>query len=438
MSRSKVTTCLLALCLLLRPVARGHRHLFPPGPSSPAEARPLPEPLAAGQQPGFKLRGIKGWEWTQAQYLEEIPWLAKFKMNFLMNDYASLYTSTQPRINEWWKPLPKAKKAAYAKVIRSCRDHGLNFCFCMNPQLDCKRPLNGANADDLALLFEHYDWAQSQGVKWFCICVDDAGWGGKGPQEAATDDANMANTILGRLREKDPEAQMILCPGPYWGDGHKPDDHAYLQTLGHNLNPDVYIIWTGDDAVTPRITRAAAESYKKAVQHRLILWDNYPVNDKHPTLSLGPVNGRALDLCDVIDGYMSNPMEPQNQINRIPLVTIADYGYNPAAYDPARSIGQAILLFAKTDAQRNTLKELIEAYPGFIVTGGGTGANPVRDKFNKLTREPDAGAAAREFLHEMENLSARFQNGFPGQFDDAKETVAADIAWMNQKLNAQQ
>jgi hypothetical protein len=55
-----------------------------------------------------------------------------------------------------------------------------------------------------------------------------------------------------------------------------------------------------------------------------------------------------------------------------------------------------------------------------------------------LTRESDARAAAREFLHQMENLSTRFRNGFPGQFDDAKKTVAADIAWMNEKLNAQQ
>src|ERR1035437_1584737 len=48
----------------------------------PAKGRPFPEPLAAGQQPGFKFRGTKGWAWTPEQYLEEIPWLPKFQMKF--------------------------------------------------------------------------------------------------------------------------------------------------------------------------------------------------------------------------------------------------------------------------------------------------------------------------------------------------------------------
>ena len=36
-------------------------------------------------------------------------------------------------------------------------------------------------------------------------------------------------------------------------------------------------------------------------------------------------------------------MRKQNEINRIPLATCADYAYNPRAYDPSRSVGQAIL-----------------------------------------------------------------------------------------------
>ena len=49
------------------------------------------------------------------------------------------------------------------------------------------------------------------------------------------------------------------------------------------------MFWTGDTFT--RITRAAAESYKKRVKHRLFLWDNYPVNDGQQTLHLGPVTG---------------------------------------------------------------------------------------------------------------------------------------------------
>lgn len=394
----------------------------------PAKAQPFPEQPAAKEHPGFKFRGTKGWAWTPEQYLEEIPWLPEFKMNFLMNCYVSLFASTHPWKNEWWKPLPDATKAAYAEVIRACQTNGITFCFCMNPQLASKRPLNPTNNADLDLLFQHYAWAQSQGVRWFSICVDDVKWT-KTPAMVAAENAKMVNTILSRLREKDPGAQMIFCPGPYHGDGTKPEDHAYLQTLGQDMSPDVYVFWVGDKTITPRITRAAAESYKQAVNHRLFIWDNYPVNDGQPTLNLGSVSGRAPDLCEVADGYMSNPMASQNQINRIPLATCADYAFNPSAYDPNRSIGQAILLLGKTREQQEVLKDLVEAYPGFIAAGGGTGTNPVRSKFKKLLTGPDA-QGAKKFLQQIEALAGRLSSEFPGQFDGAKKTVAADVAWM--------
>ncbi|HEY1787314.1 MAG TPA: beta-N-acetylglucosaminidase domain-containing protein [Verrucomicrobiae bacterium] len=396
----------------------------------PSATLPFPEPLSTNQQPGFKFRGTKGWDWTSEQYLQEIPWLAKFKMNFLMNCYLSLFASNHPRINEWWKPLPDSTKRAFAGVIHSCQTNGIIFCFCMNPQLASERPLNPTNTEDLEDLTRHYLWAQSLGVKWFSICVDDVQWT-QTPSVAAAQDAFMVNTILTRLRAQDPDAQMIFCPGPYFGDGTKPNDHLYLQTLARSLDARVYVFWTGDgdSAIAHRITVAAATSYKSAVNHRLFLWDNYPVNDEHETLNLGPVTGRAPDLCDVVDGYMSNPMTTQNQINRIPLATCADYAYNPWQYDPARSIGQAIRLVAETTGQQEVLRSLVEAYPGFLAAGGGPGTNPVRKKFHELKKEAGSRPAL-EFLNQMNTLSGQFRNEFPGEFDPEKKTVAADLAWM--------
>ena len=77
-------------------------------------------------------------------------------------------------------------------------------------------------------------------------------------------------------------------------------------------------------------------------------------------MNLGPLTGRDLDLCEVIYGYMSNPHCAQNQANRIPLLTCADYSYNPWSYDPGRSIGQSILHLTKTQDERQVLKRLVE------------------------------------------------------------------------------
>jgi hypothetical protein len=44
-----------------------------------------------GSQPAFSIRGIKGWAWSPEQYLAEIPIMAKYRLNFLMNCYSSLW-----------------------------------------------------------------------------------------------------------------------------------------------------------------------------------------------------------------------------------------------------------------------------------------------------------------------------------------------------------
>jgi hypothetical protein len=193
------------------------------------------------------------------------------------------------------------------------------------------------------------------------------------------------------------------------------------------------VFWNGDAIVTPRITRVAAESYKRVVKHRLFLWDNYPVNDGSPTLHLGPVSGREADLCETIDGYLSNPMCAQNQINRLPLATCADYARNPRAYNPARSIGQAIVWQGKSRAQQAVLKDLVEAYPGFIVAGGGTGTNPVRAKFGSLVADRSVG---RSFILQIEELAHRLAKLFPSKFSATRKTILDDVRWMREQSAA--
>jgi AraC-like DNA-binding protein len=399
----------------------------------PVGDRALPESLApSSQAPTFKFRGMKGWAWTAEQYREEIPVLAELKMNFLMNCYRSMSPSPpgQPWCNEWWKPMSEARKEAFAGIIRSCRENGVAFCFAMHPQLDSPRPMDFGRAKDLERFYQHYAWAQGQGVRWFSICLDDTSWGTAGPGALGTAHATLVNTIFDRLQAGDSAAQMILCPAAFWGDGTNPDQHTYLENLAREMHRDAYVFWNGDAIVTPRITRVAAESYRGVVKHRLFLWDNYPVNDGSPTLHLGPVSGREAGLCEVIDGYISNPMCAQNQINRLPLATCADYARNPRAYNPARSIAHAIVWLGKTRAQQAALKELVEAYPGFIMAGGGTGTNPVRARFGSLAADK---SSRREFICQMEDIARRLAKLFPSQFAATRKTVLDDLNWMKQQ-----
>jgi hypothetical protein len=395
----------------------------------PPAIRPLPEPLPAGQEPGFKFRGIKGWMWRPEQYLAEIPVLAEYKLTFLMNCYGSMcdiehHVWGDPRVNRWWEPLPVAKRLAYEKVVRTCQQAGLQFCFSMNPNLCSQRPVKYDNSEDVDALWQHYTWMQGLGVKWFNISLDDISAGIDAPGQAA-----LVNEIFRRLRAKDPQAQMIFCPTWYWGAGTGEEERPYLETLARELHVGIYLFWTGD-SVVGRVTRKGAESYRNTVKHRLFLWDNYPVNDAQPTMHLGPVTGRDSDVCEIVDGYMSNSMCTQNEANRIPLLTCADYAYNPKAYDPARSIGQSILHLAANDEQQRALKDLVEAYSGMLLRGAGTNFNAVRDQFTRLASAPHSRHVAEMYVRHLEDLLSRMRQAFPEQFEPARKTLADDIAWM--------
>jgi hypothetical protein len=420
------------LCLLSASPARPQSHETPAlVVRLPEQLRTFPEALPAERNsPGFKLRGIKGWMWRPHQYLAEVPVLARYNMNFLMNCYLSMFDIEHhafgdPDCNRWWEPLPDGKKRDYEEVVRSCVGQGINFCFCMNPNLTARRFANAENQQDVADLWQHYQWMQDLGVQWFSICLDDIRQGTDPRMQA-----RLVNEILGRLRIRDRQARMIFCPTFYSGDGTSRDAERYLRALAADLDSTVYVFWTGEATVTTRITRKAAERYRAVVGHRLVLWDNYPVNDSHPTMNLGPITGRDPDLGEVVDGYMSNSHCPQNEINEIPMLTCADYAYNPWQYDPARSIGQAILHMAEKQPERAVLAALVEAYPGNLLFNTWYNYNPVRACFSRLDSLNDGGVQVRAYMARMQDFLQQFKRTFPERFLDARKSLSDDLSWM--------
>ncbi|MHB1457430.1 MAG: beta-N-acetylglucosaminidase domain-containing protein [Armatimonadota bacterium] len=407
----------------------------------PRKMRPFPEPLKPGQKPGFPLRGIKSWMWTPEQCLSEIPILAKYKMNFFMNCYTTMsdlkqfrgnYTWGDPEANRWWEDLSATRKQAFEDIVRECQKYGIDFCFSMNPNLGSKRPLDYGSDKDIDDLWKHYKWMQGLGVKWFNVSLDDISQG-----IDPSGQAQVVNEIFRRLKANDPQAKMIFCPTVYWGDGTSPSDRQYLETIARELDKDVFLFWTGI-SVVGNITRKAAESYRSVVKHRLIIWDNYPVNDANPTMHLGPVTKRDLDLCEVVDGYMSNSLCPQNEGNRLPMLTYSDYAYNPYAYDPSRSIGQAILHLESGREQRQVIKELVVLYPGFIIYGiPSTGTNPVRDRFTRVLDDPHPEDAARKMLLSLESLASRMDKAFPARYVEEKQTLRNDIEFVKQAIKSE-
>jgi len=382
----------------------------------------------------FALRGIKGWAWTPEQYLEEIPHLGKMKLNFLMNCYLSMFDIERHfwkdvRVNRWWLPLSNDKRLAYEKVVRSCQEHNINFCFSMNPNLSSERFASPYIPADVEALWQHYYWMQSLGVKWFSISLDDIGERGSDPVMQAY----LVNIIYHRLQNNDKQAKMIFCPSWYWGNG-KDGGLSYLTTLGKALDPEIYIFWTGDEAISPRITRQAAESYRDTVQHKLFIWDNYPCNDDAPTMHLGPLTGRDADLCEVTEGYMSNSMSKQNRLNRLPLWTCADYAYDPHHYDPDRAIERAITNLSDKPWQARTLRYMVENYPSNLVRGQNQLYNPVRERLINDLKDGWSTYDVSWYPDWIEQLAFLLTSDFDTYYKAEYDTMMADVDWLRSEL----
>jgi hypothetical protein len=152
---------------------------------------------------------------------------------------------------------------------------------------------------------------------------------------------------------------------------------------------------------------------------RLVVWDNYPVNDAMPTMHLGPLTGRDPALADVADAYMANPMASQHRLSLLPLATSAEYAISPATYDPDAAIDRAIDRISRTDDEREVVRSLVALYPGMLVFGRNQYFNPVRDRFAR--GEGDRAAFAR--------LVERFRELFGARYPAELATLEADLAW---------
>lgn len=383
---------------------------------------------------GFKIRGTKGWSWTADQYMAEIPVLSKYKMNFLMGCYISMFSMPlhQDSLwklttvkNEWWLPIPEPKKRAFEQVFKTSKEYGISYCFGIHPQLSSPRPADLSSDKDFEDLWQHYAWAQNNGVRWFSLPLDDV----TKVKIDGKEHALFVNKLLNRLREKDKDAQMVFCPTYYHVDPNnlKDKEKKYYEDLSKHLDKSVYVFWTGTSILPKTVSTADAGKFRELADHRIIFWENYPVNDAWQTMHLAPITGRDEKLYTVLDGYMSNPMFQQNEMNRIPLFTQADYTYDPANYDPAKSIAQAIIHQTDDKSQQEVLRQVVELFSRGITNNAGIGINPVLDHFKRISSVPFSRPVADVFVEHVKTVQFKLHKEFPNQYMAAKKTLAITI-----------
>ena len=311
---------------------------------------------------GYAFRGVifgpYGKPWSHVDRLDMLAWMGAHEMNVYIH---AAKDDVYQRL-QWRDPYPADTFAGFAEEVSAGAAAGVAWVPNLSPGvplIPSLTPPNGLPSRDIcfscdadfAALVGKLQPFYDLGARTFMVSFDDVqkvsthledalAYGvGDGPY------GTMTASLLNRLQGHWPDATILTVPADYSGTAQT----AYLAAFGAALDPRVRVMWTGTATVSPQIAAADARAFSEAIStpqsgpRKLLIWDNFPVNDYNgnifssaglPTafkLNVGPYKGRGADLVEYVDGILSNPMN-EEQATKIPLYTIAAYLNDPAAY----------------------------------------------------------------------------------------------------------
>jgi hyaluronoglucosaminidase len=296
---------------------------------------------------------------------------------------------------------------------------------------------------DQQRLIQKLEVAWGLGVRSFSIALDDL----KTPRRPhcasdlaflrrpgglASAQAELINAIDTRFIATHPGAEpLIAVPTEYNGLESTP----YKRAFAAGLSNDVIVMWTGRNGISDAIDSPQAAAARRIYGHKILIWDNFFVNDYAlGYLVLGPLERHDATLPRWALGLAADPMV-QPESSKIGLFTVADYTWNPRAYDPIRSWEASLREFAGGNpAGIAALRQFADANWGSPVThaqapslAAGIGS------FWSDWRRGDASAAARldARLRALEGtpvvIRARVPN--PGFLAESGAWLNATRAW---------
>lgn len=308
----------------------------------------------------FQIRGIKGLWWEGLpKYQAALPWVAKHNMNFFMLCYSSFPASGK----DWRADYTADEQAGFRELATQADKLGVELCLSFNPGIWSKPPLTYASEEDYQLAWKKVQAVHALGIRSFALCLDDIN---KKLEPADAEkfktleaaQVYFTNRLWNDLKSLDPKARLIFCPSAYTtGEAEKHID--YIKKIAE-LDPAIFVFWTGPEVCSPTITAADAEKFATWIGRKPIVWDNYPVNDMFPWRPLmAPVKGRSKDLGPAVAGLMANPMK-QWEASKFPLATLAVYLNDPANYDPTAA--REKLLSTEFAGDRKAIEALLDVY----------------------------------------------------------------------------
>ncbi len=290
--------------------------------------------------PLFKIRGyIEGFygdTWEQKKRLSVMSLMAKYGMNtFYYAPKDDLYHR-----EKWREMYPEQEKNRLKELFCFANKNQFDFYWCIGPGLT----YHYTDKKDFLDLINKIKSVYALGIKNFGLLLDDIPWDfqydddGEAFESIAQAHVKLVNDLYKELKSFDEKINLTVCPTEYFGD----EISSYTKALGKGIPKQVSLFWTGPEICSRVLKSRDTRDFITATSHKPLFWDNYPVNDceMFNEMHLGAVRGRDKDLYEYCDGLISNVME-YAECSKIPLMTIADYLWNPLNYNENESLENA-------------------------------------------------------------------------------------------------
>lgn len=240
---------------------------------------------------------------------------------------------------KWRELYPEKELASLKELVDLSNDLCMSFCYCIAPGYS----MQYSSEEDFHILCEKTEQLHSIGISSFGLLLDDI------PSELFYEEdrriysetVNAHISICKRYYSfiKSIGSTLTVCPLEYYGDC----SGYYISRLGRELNEGISLFFTGEDICSKKLKSEDAIKFERSTSKQPLYWDNFPVNDAEmfKEMHIAPIKGRDKDLFLHSKGIISNCME-YFECNKIPLITIALYLWNPLKYEPETAFTHAV------------------------------------------------------------------------------------------------
>jgi len=159
------------------------------------------------------------------------------------------------------------------------------------------------------------------------------------------------------------------------------------------LDPSIEIFWTGEKVCSKSYTSDHLGKIGQILGRKLLLWDNYPVNDGEKMcrfLHLRPFENRPAEISNHLSGHLINPMN-QAWLSRIPSLTLAESYRQGTSYNSDAALERAALSVLGEPLSKQMLQDL----PKFQDTGSSNSPTVKKSLYANIILEKNTPAQKR-------------------------------------------